>query len=556
LWKWEKRDVKWTKPPYQPSGKLAKSDNAATWSSFEKALKAYQGGEWDGIGFMLTPPYVGVDLDSCINPKTKEPQDWARATLSQFKSYSEISPSECGYKILLKGKLDKGHHAAKIGVFQSTRYFCLTGHVVNGFGKIEERQKELDALIKREWPEDLEETGPLFTPDKTPSPELTIADIDIYEKAGNAQNGEKFLSLWEGSNEGYPSASEGDAAFCSMLAFWTQDPAQIDRLFRTSKRMRDKWDRADYQDRTIKKALSNLKETYNPPQRSRAVTGEVDALLKELEVFDHERLYRELGISSSKEKSVIRTKLSRMLAEGIIRKSKSRPGWFEVVNKDLQPMDLSQREIETLPVKLPLGIDELVKFHPGNIILVAGDVEVGKTGFLLNVAKANLERFKVHYFNSEMGEEEFTERLNLFNDWPWGHGSFFAYERSSDFHSVMQRGRDNLNIIDFLELTENFYMISSYLNEIHRVLNGAIAVVGVQKQNPYTELPLGGYRGLEKPRLAVALSSGKIKILKAKNWKNPKVNPKGLSRTFKLVSGCHFIGSTGWAREEDTDGNG
>lgn len=550
LWRWEKPKDKWTKPCYSAKGGMAKSNDPKTWASFQDALKAYEGGTWDGIGFMLTPPFVGIDLDSCIDSEGR-PRDWAGAVLDQIKSYAETSPSGRGYKILCKGTITKGHHNDKLGLFQNGRYFCLTGRVLKGYEKIENRQQELDSLIKREWPADMEE------PKKQPLPKSTLEDKEIIDKVLSAANGEKALDLLNGNISVYPSQSEADQALVNLIAFWTQDRDQIDRIFRTSGLYREeKWGkRQDYRDRTISRALSTLKEKYTP-SRSRAVTGELDAVISELEVFDHERLYRELGVTKQSDKSAIRMKLSRMLESEVIRKCKNRPGWFEVVNKDLQPMNLMEKEIETLDLWLPLGISELVKFHPGNIVLVPGDVESGKTGFLLNVAKRNVDRFKVHYFNSEMGSEEFIERLKLFDDWPWGHENFFAYERSNDFHSVMQKGKGNLNIIDFLELTENFYMISSYLNEIHRALNGAIAVVAVQKQNPFTDLPLGGYRGLEKPRLSVVLSKGKIKITKAKNWKNPKVNPKNLTKTFKLVNGCHFIGSTEWRYEEDKQPKG
>jgi primase-polymerase (primpol)-like protein len=154
---------------------------------------------------MLTPPFVGIDLDSCVHPETKEPQDWARAILEQFKSYSEVSPSGRGYKILVKGRLDKGHHGTKLGVFQNGRYFCITGHAVNGSQAIGERQKERDALIKREWPEDLE---PEEKP-KTTSPHAE--DDKLVDRMISASNGEKVIKLLNGEWQGdYSSQSEAD----------------------------------------------------------------------------------------------------------------------------------------------------------------------------------------------------------------------------------------------------------------------------------------------------------------------------------------------------------
>jgi hypothetical protein len=53
VWRWEKRNGKWTKPPYQITGKPAKSNDSSTWLDFDSTVEAYNTGRWDGIGFML-----------------------------------------------------------------------------------------------------------------------------------------------------------------------------------------------------------------------------------------------------------------------------------------------------------------------------------------------------------------------------------------------------------------------------------------------------------------------------------------------------------------------
>jgi hypothetical protein len=52
-----------------------------------------------------------------------------------------------------------------------------------------------------------------------------------------------------------------------LLAFWTgPDPAKIDQLFRESGLYRKKWERANYRERTVSKALEGRTEFYQPPQ--------------------------------------------------------------------------------------------------------------------------------------------------------------------------------------------------------------------------------------------------------------------------------------------------
>ncbi len=64
-WKYEWRDGKWTKPPYQPNGRHAKSNDKDTWYEFSTVLDAYEKGGFDGIGIVLTEDMgiVGIDLD-------------------------------------------------------------------------------------------------------------------------------------------------------------------------------------------------------------------------------------------------------------------------------------------------------------------------------------------------------------------------------------------------------------------------------------------------------------------------------------------------------------
>jgi hypothetical protein len=101
---------------------------------------------------------------------------------------------------------------------------------------------------------------PLLASDYRPH---SLSDLEIIDKAGQAKNGTKFLSLYSGDISEYGSHSEADAALCSMLAFYCgPDPARIDELFRGSGLFRAKWNRTDYRDRTIALALEGRAEFY------------------------------------------------------------------------------------------------------------------------------------------------------------------------------------------------------------------------------------------------------------------------------------------------------
>jgi hypothetical protein len=79
------------------------------------------------------------------------------------------------------------------------------------------------------------------TPRSTASNELD--DQKLIDKAMGAKNGAAFAQLWRGEFQYYASHSQADMALCSVLAFWTgADAGRMDRLFRASGLMREKWD--------------------------------------------------------------------------------------------------------------------------------------------------------------------------------------------------------------------------------------------------------------------------------------------------------------------------
>lgn len=267
LWHWERRKGKWDKPPYQIDGSRASSTDPATWTDFETAYKACQnGGKWDGIGFSLNGEYVAIDWDNCRDPQGNIKSEVLRH-IKEIDSYTEISPSRRGLKTYAKGKLPKdGHHknfgSIEVGVFDSGRYVCITGHAIPGVSpRIEPRQEQLDNLIRRYWPEDYKPKAEPTRPQAT----LSLNDQELIDKASAANDDAKFRRLWAGDHSDYTSQSEADLALCCKLAFWTgNDAARIDSLFRQSGLMRDKWEREDYRRRTIDKAIEGGGETYQP----------------------------------------------------------------------------------------------------------------------------------------------------------------------------------------------------------------------------------------------------------------------------------------------------
>jgi hypothetical protein len=186
----------------------------------------------------------------------------------------------------------------------------------------------------------------------------------------------------------------------------------------------------------------------------------------------------------------------------------------------------------------PLGLHHYVNLFPRNIAIVAGASNAGKTAFLLNLAYDNRQAHRVRYLSSEMGPEELRLRLELFNypmtDWK----AVEFWDRSSDFAPMIDP--DSLNIVDFLEIYDNFYAIGAEIKAIYDRLKTGIAVVAIQKKSD-SQYARGGEFTLEKARLYVSIDPGVCKILKGKNWAQPGVNPKDKEFHYRLVQGCRFL---------------
>jgi len=243
-------------------------------------------------------------------------------------------------------------------------------------------------------------------------------------------------------------------------------------------------------------------------------------------------------------------KLEYLVGAGILERVGRKRGWYRLVESDCEELNFLKADDNPADIWLPLRLSEYVQIHYGNLIVIAGAPNSGKTAFVLNIVKENmLKDWDVSYFTSEMEAGELKLRLKKFPDISLDQWRFKAYRRGGEFSDVIKPGRNSLNVVDFLEVHDEFYIIARRLKEIHDKLCGGIAVVGLQK-NPNQDTGLGGWRSMEVTRLAIALDWGKCKIVKAKNWVDPEKNPNNWVTSFKLVDGCRIIQSQeGWKRE-------
>jgi hypothetical protein len=135
---------KWTKPPYQTTDVLAENDNEATWNRLTAVWQAVQDPKFDGIGFMLKDlkKLAVLDLDDVRDPMTGALVPWAEQTVKDANSYTEITSSYCGLRIIGLAPADWSIHQGstkhpsgegEVHVGTDTgRYITITGHQLPG----------------------------------------------------------------------------------------------------------------------------------------------------------------------------------------------------------------------------------------------------------------------------------------------------------------------------------------------------------------------------------------------------------------------------------------
>lgn len=259
-----------------------------------------------------------------------------------------------------------------------------------------------------------------------------------------------------------------------------------------------------------------------------------------------------LSLSSRVVKKNVSKILGRMVDDRIIERTGKKNGQFRRIENEAPEIDFLNADTNSLPIKYPLDVHEFYRTMSKNIIIIAGTQDVGKTAFLLRFTQMNMNRgMPIRYQSSEMGAAELRSRLELFEDTPlqdWRNVDF--RERSTNFQDLIQP--DAINIIDYLEISDSFYLVAGFLKEIFDRLDKGIAVVALQKDTK-TDLGRGGTFSIEKPRLYLSLTAnppeGNVaKIVKCKNWAHPKVNPNGRTCVFKVVQGSSIRKQTDWIK--------
>ncbi|MGH2959037.1 MAG: AAA family ATPase, partial [Solirubrobacterales bacterium] len=211
-----------------------------------EVIKAVEGSRFLGVGFILSAEtrLAVIDLDRCV--VGGKLTTTAQITRAQFpQAYVEYSPSGNGLHLWLRlsapynGRNRKDHDLGIEASF-ANQYVTLTDNrLEDSPATIGDVSLEIfetwmrsqfgdDIASLKQWPDPV-------TPD--------YSDGRVLELLFAGNFADDIKALWNGDLSEYGGDhSKCDYHLVRHITFYTQDFEQIDRLFRESELMRDKWD--------------------------------------------------------------------------------------------------------------------------------------------------------------------------------------------------------------------------------------------------------------------------------------------------------------------------
>ncbi|MCR5235531.1 MAG: hypothetical protein K6E53_16750 [Lachnospiraceae bacterium] len=269
LWKLETVNGRLSKIPYSAlyHGRSS-STNPNTWTTFDNVWEVYCKNKslYSGIGFVFTKgtEVVFIDIDHCMCDGVQDER--AQYILSELKdnAFIEVSQSGTGLHLFTMGGIPScfNNHDKHVEMYDTGRFCAMTGNVYSN----NEPSNNSDALLRvYEKYKTVKEDKRKEKSSPPANVSLNLGDAEIIQRAGdNPISGTTFRQLFSGDASGYPSQSEADLRLCQILAFWCgRDFDTILRIVKSSGAYRGKWEREDYQIRTIQRACNSLNEDLN-----------------------------------------------------------------------------------------------------------------------------------------------------------------------------------------------------------------------------------------------------------------------------------------------------
>ena len=246
------------KVPYTRHGRRANPTDERDGCTAAEAIATWEKApdRYDGIGVMIIPPLVGIDLDHVISEE-RELSPLAEEVLGMVDTYAEVSPSGTGLHLLGlapdmvadTAKYLQKNSDAGVEVYFSKRYFTFTGDplVDSEVRDISDSVQEvMDTYMKRGGipTEGADVSVPTAAqePDTRTEEEVAMDAAAVMERMRRGADWQVIERLLAGEDL-TGDTSKDDLSLFNRLAFYScRDALVMDYIYRTSDRHREKWD--------------------------------------------------------------------------------------------------------------------------------------------------------------------------------------------------------------------------------------------------------------------------------------------------------------------------
>ncbi len=241
-------------------------------------------------------------------------------------------------------------------------------------------------------------------------------------------------------------------------------------------------------------------------------------------------------------KKDVAVKLSRDATRGLLRRRGKK---FKALDKStvkkLNPFTEQRENIIKLKFPAGFGFTETVNVSEGDILVIAGESNQGKSTMAMNILGDNMENYPCFFISTEMTPSKFAKR---FKTMYWhdplkenGEPKFkYGFTEATNYEEIIDP--DMVNIIDWVGLRDNYYQIENILQDMKAYLDKGIAVLVLQKKEGQ-DAPVGGEFAYRRADVCFTISKGLLKVLKVKDWNPP--NPNYKTFAFNITEGeCHF----------------
>ncbi|MDY0222993.1 MAG: bifunctional DNA primase/polymerase [Desulfobacterium sp.] len=353
--------------------------------------------------------------------------------------------------------------------------------------------------------------------------------------------------------------------------------------------------------RTIANSIHNREQSKSDTLKSR-----IEEFIKDdTGFFTLSQLDSELGIMQS-EKNNRKQILHRMTQDGKLERGNQR-GLYRICDYQLAPLDFVNVKDAEVSLPLPLELSNHASVMPGDIVVIAGSTNGGKTCFVMNLVHSILngqaakitditgekvsrnarisenyvyfnqygkniphskpvsvllneqmnsksDPVNVRYLIAEGNPTIFKKRANNFSG---GLNSFIKHpnfqhsNRQNSFQDVIDP--NGINIIDYLRIYDNFWLIGDTITKILNKLENGIAIICIQKRSD-KDFARGGEFSIENSALAFNLDTNKphghtATIMKLKYPIGENID--GMSRDFKIGGGANIKTISDWMYVKD-----